>query len=287
MSLPAELLQLFPQGLLRKAGSGELESGGERDRDIDFARVLPLQLPEFASLLPDGGLPRGAITELCVTGAAAGATRLALQACGAAQHQSLHKAAHLSAGGSAWCAWVDPSGTLHGPALTRMGVNLEQVLVVRPEPERLGSTGLRLLRARCFSVVVVDACGVPGMNSPLPRNWERLVRQFALAVENSPTCLLLITRSGRQRLPLPVALRLELSRPEAGVLCVAIGKERHGRLTGTRRLDWNDCWRHQEVPWGQNLELWGDELPQTGGVRSAAASPVLSGSAVGAGRYVG
>ena len=62
------------------------------------------------------------------------------------------------------------------------------------------------------------------------------MRKLALAAEPSGTTVLLSTDATRPHaVPWPVALRLELSRPDASSLSVRIAKDRRGR-TGVARV---------------------------------------------------
>jgi recombination protein RecA len=203
---------------------------------------LPLGWPELDDALPDGGLPRG-IVELAAPGKLGGATSVALAAVRAAQARSAR----------AWCAWIDPEGTLHAPGVVAAGVDLTRMLVVRTPRSLLGKVGVKVVSSGAFEVVVVDvdmlssstssssgAPGVPGAlavsPSPSPsrsRGWapELLVRKLALAAEPSGATVLLLTDSSKPRAaPWPVALRLELSRPDAGSLAVRVAKDRRGRV---------------------------------------------------------
>src|SRR4051812_39545579 len=74
-----------------------------------FVQEPPLSLgwPELDDALPDGGLPRGVI-ELASPRALGGATQVALHAVRAAQYSA-------QGATQAWCAWIDPEGTLYAP----------------------------------------------------------------------------------------------------------------------------------------------------------------------------
>lgn len=239
MALPAHLLERLPAHVRR----GEPLSSGIPDGTpaADGARrgvlsVLPLGSPELNAILPDGGLPRGSVVELSVTGGLAVATSLALAACRSAQDEAL-----VHHGGAVpWCAFVDPSSTLYGPGVVAAGVALDRLLVVRPSLEALERTVIRLAESQVFSVVVVDTMGVPG--APLEvglGSWPRVVRRLTLGVEGSGSCVILVTDAeARRPLPLPVALRLELARVSEDRLSVRIGKERRGRVSGPHRVAW-------------------------------------------------
>ncbi len=224
MALPAHILERFPAQIRH----GESANEGE-------GKSLPLGIAELDALLPGGGLPRGGVVELSVSGGSALATSLALAACRAAGAEALR------AGGEVpWCAFVDPSMTLHGPGVAGV-VDLERLLVVRPSVEALGRTAIRLVESQAFSVVVIDTVGAPG--APLGvglATWPRVVRRLAMASdEGSSTVLLITDGEARRPLPLPVALRLELERPASDRLSVRIAKERRGRISSPRTIVWS------------------------------------------------
>jgi recombination protein RecA len=218
------------EALLVQMGSKLRFAGDERPRPLPN---LPLALawPGLDEALPDGGLPRG-IVELSSPGKLGGATSLALSAVAAAQARNPQ----------AWCAWIDPEGTLHAPGVVAAGVDLSRMLVVRTPRPLLGKVGVKVVSAGAFEVVVVDVDALGGClggchdgSAPAARSrgWapELLVRKLALAAEPSGATVLLLTDASKSRaIPWPVALRLELSRPDAGTLAVRIAKERRGRV---------------------------------------------------------
>jgi recombination protein RecA len=196
--------------------------------------------PELEAVLPDHGFPRG-VVDLTSPGALGGATSVALAAVKAGQ----------SAGEHAWCAWIDPEGSLHAPGVVAAGVDLARLLVVRPHPTQLGRMAVKAVASGAFEVVVVDV-DAPDSSRPIPsgvrairaapppqvasrpnssgRRLDLLVRKLALAAEPSGATVLLLSDTERPRpVPWPVALRLELSRPEPESLSVRVVKERRGR----------------------------------------------------------
>jgi hypothetical protein len=225
---------------------GWVHHGG--DSHGSSPKVLPVGLPSFDAALPEGGVPRGAVVELTSFRGLSRVTTVALSLCASAQ-----ALARLRAGGStrgAWCAWLDPSGSLSAWAAAERGVELERLLVVRAPWERLAKVAARVVESRVFGVVVVDTVptlgggeegasqgggasgGVEsgrrerrrGEGSRQGERWVRLVRRLALAAEGSDTTVLLLTepshpesrtRAGWERsrhAALPVSMRLELER---------------------------------------------------------------------------
>lgn len=208
-------------------------------------KVLPLGLPPLDELLPDAGLPRGAVVELCSAAGLGHVTQVALAACAAAQREEHPRAVGDTA--SAWCAWVDTAATLYAPGVLRAGVDLDHLLVVKPPPDALARVAVRLAASHIFSVVVLDRSGVPGAKLVDRRTrWGTAVRRLALAVEGSHTTVLLLsTRRSAREQPLPVAMRVELARPEAERLSLRISKERHGRLGGPHSVSLIDRGVHE------------------------------------------
>src|ERR1700722_3089150 len=113
--------------------------------------ALALPWPGLGDLLPDGGLPRG-VVELAAPRALGGSTSVALAAVRSGQARAR----------SAWCAWIDPEGTLHAPGVVAAGVDLDRLLVVRAPRAQLARVAVKVVGAGAFEVVVVDCDAVPG-----------------------------------------------------------------------------------------------------------------------------
>lgn len=205
--------------------------------------VLPLGWPELERVLPDRGLPRGVVEiaalprlhgkvssgSSCPVSMTGGATSIAIAAIRAA----------LGADAHAWCAWITPAHadapSLYAPALAQAGVDLERLLIVRPAPEALARTAVKVSSSGAFAIVVIDA---PHRNDL--RSSQRtgsgvvhdagavVVRKLALAAEESGTTSLLLTSALDPRtVAWPVAIRLEVERrPDA--LSVRVTKDRRG-----------------------------------------------------------
>lgn len=236
MALPARVLERLPPEFLRRAVSAnQLDSalswGSSAASAAVGADILPL--PGLEEVLPGGGVPRGAVVELSLAGAAALGTTFSLAACRAAQAE-----ARALGGESAWCAFIDPSSTLHGPGVARAGVDLERLLVVRPSPEALGRVALRVVESGAFAVVVIDTVGSAASRLEVPLGpWARIVRRLSMALEGSRGAVLLLTeRDAPKPLTLPVAQRLELQRRSEHELVVTVGKDRRGLTHGPRSV---------------------------------------------------
>jgi recombination protein RecA len=215
--------------------------GSKVHRAVEAAeRPLALHWPELDAALPDEGLPRG-VVELAAPRALGGGTSIALAAVRAGQERAK----------TTWCAWIDPEGTLHAPGVVAAGVDLARMLVMRAPREQLARTALKVVASGAFEVVVVDvdvvaagvtaeraghAAGTGGASRGVARG-EVLARKLALAAEPSGSTVVLLTDSAvRHAVPWPVALRLELRRPDARTLSVRVAKDRRGRVGPVRTV---------------------------------------------------
>ena len=202
------------------------------ERRDGSGQTLPIRLGEIDNVLPEGGLPRGAVVEVASPRGLGRATLVALRACASAQHEAKLRGGEETVG--AWCAWLDPSGTLFAPGVACAGVDLARLLVVRPPAESLARVAVRVAGSHAFGVVVVDLAGVPGkvQHERLDRWATIVVRRLAIAAEKSDTTILLLTDVLAHRaLQLPVAMRVELDRPSTDRMILRVAKDRRGRLT--------------------------------------------------------
>ncbi len=234
-----ELLQNLGSSVVR----GDSPGAGRAGRSaFGEAPNLVLGWPEVDALLPGGGLPRGVI-ELSSPHALGGATSVALTAIRAAHARDAR----------AWCAWVDPEGSLYAPGVAMAGVDLARLLVVRPPRAELGRTAVKVASARAFDVIVVDMDAPPATatsaatttalattttapataKKPRKRAWpvEVLVRKLALLAEEGGATVLLLTdamAAATRQVPWPVAMRLELARFSPMAMSLRIAKDKRG-----------------------------------------------------------
>jgi recombination protein RecA len=192
--------------------------------------ALPLGIECLDALLPDGGLPRGQVTEVAVHSPAQ-ATSLGLWACRAAQREAKARAS------TAWCAFVDPSQSLFAPGVIAAGVEPSQLLVIYPPVEAVDRVAVKLAEAQVFSVVVIDLVYAAWLDAnlsldsaPALSRWEKIVRRLSVAIQGTASQIILLTDlSTRRALPLPVALRLELQRQTSERLKLTVAKDKYGR----------------------------------------------------------
>lgn len=246
MALPAHILEKIPAELKKNhllhipgthwLPSGEVRSLPESPQQGRQGEALVSPAQDVVSLerqLEEGRLPPGAVVEFCISGGAAWGTTFALRACRAAQKQGVHEG-----GQAAWCAFVDPSGSLYAPGVHALGLDLSRLLVVRPDEESLSRVALRLVESQVFPLVVIDTMGVPGSTVDVSLSqWVRVVRRLSLAVSNTESTVVLLTsRSARRPLHLPVATRFEIRRSSRTELLVAVPKSPAGWRGGSVRV---------------------------------------------------
>lgn len=170
--------------------------------------------PEVDALLPGGGFPRGALTELA-GGHASGKTALALSALAAAMGQD------------GLAAFVDGRGELYPPAAAAFGVDLDRLLVVRPLApghEDGEGEGVRralwaaeaLLSSGAFEAVAVDV-PIEGTRDRMAGTTclAGMLRRLRAAAEKGGAMGVWLGVPGSARVP--SAVRLELSTGAAGL----------------------------------------------------------------------
>jgi protein ImuA len=164
----AELVQRVRQ-LERARRPGGSLSGGQEVVSSGHGRL--------DSLLPERGFRRGTLVEWLAEGPASGAGTLALLAARQATHD----------GGT--IVVVDRAGLFYPPAAVRLGIDLAQLIVVRPESERDHAWALdQVLRTR----------GVAAVWSLVDQQDDHTLRRWQLAAETSGALGLLV-RPGRVR----------------------------------------------------------------------------------------
>src|SRR6478735_11333971 len=246
MALPAHLLERLPAASLREHGVRIGSEAGTGQPFADAQTSFSLGVEALDRVLPDHGLPRGAVIELSVHGGSALGTSLGLAACRAAQQAAIARGGSLP-----WCAFLDPSCTLYGPGVAAAGVELERLLVVRPSVEALSRVALRIVESGACAVTIIDLLGVPGKSLSINLTaWLRVVRRLAMGVDGTPNSVILLTDAAEQRpLPLPVAQRIELERPSESKLSVRVVKDKHGRVSSPRSIAWvrtGPAWKSDE-----------------------------------------
>ncbi len=162
-------------------------------RDRNAFELVSTGVPEMDALV--GGLPRGAMTEICGA-ACSGRTSLLLSALAA-----------RTAEGEA-CALVDARDSFDPLSGDAAGISLEKLLWVRCKNinQALRAADL-LIQAGGFGVVAVDLSDVPARTvRQVPLNaWFR----FRRAVEDTPTILLLLEQEPHAKTCASLVLRLE------------------------------------------------------------------------------
>lgn len=171
--------------------------------------ALPTGFAMLDELLPGGGWPRGALTELLIARQGIGELRLLTPAL-----------ARISKA-DGWLAWVAPPYVPYAAALAAVGIDLGRVLVAQPQSEvDAWWTAEQVLRS--------GACGAS--LAWLRAADERRMRRLQLAAETGHAWGVLFRHARAAQDRSPAALRLVLE-PAANGLSVRILKRRGGPVS--------------------------------------------------------
>lgn len=168
------------------------------------------------ALLPGGGFPLGALTEILTPRFGIGELRLVLPAVARLARER-------------WLALIAPPYIPYAPALARAGVDLSHVLVVHARGPRdvLWSIEQALRAGTCGAVLAWPT-------QPDFTTWRRL----QLAAEEGSALGMLFMSSRYAAAASPAALRLRLDAQPDGLAVHAV-KRRGGWPAGPVNLDWS------------------------------------------------
>jgi len=188
-------------------------------RGSEPAKVAVASVPTghaaLDALLPGGGWPVGALTEILAEQEGIGELRLLMPAL-----------ARLSQEGR-WLAWIAPRHIPYAPALASCGIKLARVVLVRPQApaDALWATE-QALRAGCCGAVLAWPSAID----------ERALRRLQLAAEAGAALGLLFRPARAAADASPAALRLSLAAAN-GKTRVRILKRRGGGAAAPVLLD--------------------------------------------------
>ena len=167
------------------------------------------------AVLPGGGWPRTALTEILLEREGIGELTLTLPAL-----------ARLQANGS-FVVWVAPPYRPYAPALTAAGLDLARLIVVRDVDERDALWA-------CEQALRAPECGA--VFTWTGSQDERVLRRLQVAAREGQTWGVLWRRPGRRTAGAATPLRLALA-PEHGRLAVHVLKRRGAELPRPVLLD--------------------------------------------------
>jgi hypothetical protein len=171
--------------------------------------ALPTGYAELDELLPGGGWPRGALTEILSAQEGIGELRLLLPALSRASAKN------------GWLAWVAPPHVPYAPALAAAGVDLKRLLVTQPQSSAdAWWTAEQALRSGACSAVLA------WLRAP----DERRMRRLQLAAESGHAWGVLFRPARAEQERSPAALRLRLEATADG-LAVHVIKRRGGQVS--------------------------------------------------------
>ena len=165
-------------------------------------------------LLPGGGWPRRALTEILIEQYGVGELQLLMPALASL----CTEAAGTESVEPGWIAWVAPPFQPYPPALQKCGIDLARMLIVRPRNDRevLWSAEQALSSGTCAAVLLWP-----------PVLDDQAGRRLQLAAEKGGSWAIAFRPLSVRREPSAAALRLELSSDHRGTR-LAILKSRGG-----------------------------------------------------------
>lgn len=203
---------------------------------------IPTGFAELDAVLPGGGWPAGALTEIHCERPGVGELQLVMPA-----------AARLTQSGR-WLALIAPPYLPYAPALVSHGVRLSRVMLVR-------TAGAEESLWACAQALRSGACGA--VLAWLQFAPERSFRRLQLAAEGSDA-LALLFRPGRTLSASPAALRLHVGQCQSRVL-VRVLKRRGSDVPAPIALDLHGRLAGRAVPARLAMPL----LPEEGWLRSS------------------
>jgi cell division inhibitor SulA/protein ImuA len=180
-----------------------------RQRAQTAEAALPTGFAALDELLPGGGWPRGALTELLIRQQGIGELRLLLPALARLSQED------------GWLAWVAPPYVPYASALAAAGIDLARLLVAKPAThDDAWWTAEQALRS--------GACGA--LLAWLRAADERRMRRLQLAAETGRAWGVLFRHARAAQDRSPAALRLLLE-PAGDGLAVHVLKRRGGPVS--------------------------------------------------------
>lgn len=176
---------------------------------------IPTGFARLDALLPGNGWPRGALTEILMERAGIGELSLLAPALARLSQEDL------------WIAFVAPPHLPYAPALAAAGIELAQVVMIRPEKggDILWAMEQALRSGSCSAVLAWP-----------PFLTEQAARRLQLAAEAGGCWGVYFPAAAATTALSPAALRLKLS-PANGKLTLAILKRRGGAVPAPLLLD--------------------------------------------------
>lgn len=177
---------------------------------------VPTGFPELDCLLPGGGWPGGALTELISATEGIGEVSLFGPAL-----------ARVSREDGRWIAFIAPPHFLYAPALANLGIDLARIVLVRsPQQQEALWAAEQTLRSGAASAVLAW----------LPAPNERMLKKLSLAAEAGRAMGVYFPAAQAERHATPAVLRLRLC-AHGGKSLLTIAKRRGGGECAPLALD--------------------------------------------------
>ena len=162
-------------------------------------------------MLPGGGWPLGAITEVLVDGYGIGELGLLMPALEALTKEE-------PARPKKWVAWIAPPFVPYAPALQQHGVNIDRLLMIHPTSEGRDARGRAIAsgKSRLWAIEQAIRSGSSaGVLAWVAAADDVILRRLQLAAEEQGCWVVLFRPASARLLRSPAALRIHLPQAHA------------------------------------------------------------------------
>ena len=173
--------------------------------------VIPTGFHELDRVLPGGGWPLGAITEVLVDGYGIGELGLLMPALEALTKED-------PARPKKWVAWIAPPFVPYAPALQQHGVNIDRLLMIHPTSEGRDARGRAIAsgKSRLWAIEQAIRSGSSaGVLAWVTAADDVILRRLQLAAEEQGCWVVLFRPASARLLRSPAALRIHLPQAHA------------------------------------------------------------------------
>jgi len=173
--------------------------------------VIPTGFHELDRVLPGGGWPLGAITEVLVDGYGIGELGLLMPALEALTKED-------PARPKKWVAWIAPPFVPYAPALQQHGVNIDRLLMIHPTSEGRDARGRAIAsgKSRLWAIEQAIRSGSSaGVLAWVAAADDVILRRLQLAAEEQGCWVVLFRPASARLLRSPAALRIHLPQAHA------------------------------------------------------------------------
>lgn len=202
---------------------------GAGNRSIQNQKIIPSNIKELDEVLPGGGWPQGALTEILSRRSGLGELKLILPALTGSGLARASEPGIRAGSEQAWIAWVSPPFLPYAPALARTGMNPARVLLITPEDAVSQSHRKRQRDVFWATEQALRSGSATAVLAWFDQCDEKVMRRLQLAAAEGDTPGFLFRPQRHANRPSPAAVRLLVESNGDGRQVVSLLKCRGGR----------------------------------------------------------